>query len=233
MIGCTRPSLKVFDDSHGEVIGPFSFKCDNSLFDCSLFALRIPSYDHIVDNFKNYGALFILLVVKNTVFTHLVEENFHKEARCIMVTGKGFGHRATKLFLKKLYYELKLPVLAIVDCNPSKLHIFFYYKYGSIRKSFDSRDLATPNIKWLRLRPSDIEKYEVHPGDIPLEGTSVPAANSFLKQQFVTSDKNWVSEIEKMLEIGKMINIENLNLKGSQYLSREFLPKKLEAKDWI
>ncbi|CAL9023458.1 unnamed protein product, partial [Prunus brigantina] len=135
----------------------------STLFYCSLFALRIPYCEHILDNFKNNWALFILLVKKNTVFTHLVVDNFHKEARCIMVTGKGFGHKATKLFLKKLYYGLKLPVLAIVDCNPSGLHIFFYYKYGSVRKSFDSRDLATPNIKWLGLRLSDIEKYEVHP----------------------------------------------------------------------
>lgn len=123
------------------------------------------------------------------MFTHLVKDNFHMEARCIMVTGKGFGHRATKLFLKKLYYGLKLPVLAIVvDCNPSGLHIFFDYKYGWVRKSFDSRDLATPNIKSLGVRPLDIEKYEVHPGDIPLEGTSVSATNTFLKQQFVTKN---------------------------------------------
>ncbi|KAI5349547.1 hypothetical protein L3X38_002435 [Prunus dulcis] len=119
-----RLSLRVISDSIGKVIGQFTFVCDDTPHDCSSSAEEIASCHRIVcTSFNSCDASFILLVEKNTVFHGLAQVKFHENAKCIMVSGKGYGDRSTKVFLKKLYYDLRLSVIAIVDCNPYGLQI--------------------------------------------------------------------------------------------------------------
>ncbi|CAL9023494.1 unnamed protein product [Prunus brigantina] len=234
MLRCTSLSLRVISDTTGTVIGPFTFVCGDTPHECSSSAEKIPSCELIADTrFNNCKASFILLVEKNTVFHDLAQENFHENAKWIMVSGQGYGDRSTKVFLKKLHRELRIPVLAIVDCNPYGLQILFDYKYGSAKSAFDSVNLAVRDIKWLGVRPSDLEKYKIDVGGKEFKDHAVTMAKNLLEQDFVKMDDNWVSEIEKMLEIVKGIDIEGLHTKGSQYLSMKFLAEKLESKDWI
>ncbi|BFG42934.1 hypothetical protein CerSpe_292090 [Prunus speciosa] len=234
MLRCTSLSLRVVSDTTGTIIGPFTFVCGDTPHKCSSSAEKIPSCELIADTrFNNCKASFILLVEKNTVFHDLVQANFHENAKCIMVSGQGYGDRSTKVFLKKLHQELRIPILAIVDCNPYGLQILFDYKYGSANSAFDSINLAIRDIKWLGVRPSDLEKYKIDVEDNKFRDRAVSMAKGFLKQDFVKMDDNWVSEIEKMLEIGNSVNIERLHTKGIDFLSMKFLAEKLESKDWI
>ena len=66
-----------------------------------------------------------------------------------------------RLFLKKMKTTLKLPVLGLVDSDPYGLKILSVYMSGSKNMSYDSASLTTPDIKWLGVRPSDLEKYNV------------------------------------------------------------------------
>lgn len=125
------------------------------------------------------------------------------------------------------------PVLAMVDCNPYGLQLLFDYKYGSTKSSFDSVNLATKDIRWLGVRPSDLERHKIDVGDKEFGDCAVSMAKNLLEQDVVKMDDKRVSEIEKMLEIGKSVNIEILHTKGSQFLSMNFLKEKLESKDWI
>ncbi|KAL6271405.1 hypothetical protein ACE6H2_028316 [Prunus campanulata] len=234
MLRCTSLSLRVISDTTGTVIGPFTFVCGDTLHKCSSSAKKIPSCELIADTrFNNCKASFILLVEKNTIFHDLAQENFHENAKCIMVSGQGYGDRSTKVFLKKLHRELRIPVLAIVDCNPHGLQILFDYKYGSAKSAFDSVNLAVKDIKWLGVRPSDLKKYKIDVKGKEFGDRAISMAKNLLEQDFVKMDNNWVTEIEKMLEIGKGVDIERLHTKGSQYLSMKFLAEKLESKDWI
>lgn len=50
-------------------------------------------------------------------------------------------------------------------CPPSSgLKILSVYMSGSKNMSYDSASLTTPDIKWLGVRPSDLNKYKVGPG---------------------------------------------------------------------
>ncbi|RYG48511.1 hypothetical protein EON67_07545, partial [archaeon] len=75
-------------------------------------------------------------------------------ARCIAAW-------ACRLFLKKLKSTLNLPVLGLVDSDPYGLKILSVYMSGSKNMSYDSASLTTPNIKWLGVRPSDLDRYNV------------------------------------------------------------------------
>ncbi|XP_008235788.1 PREDICTED: DNA topoisomerase 6 subunit A3-like [Prunus mume] len=231
---CTSLSLRVVSDTTGTVIGPFTFVCGDTPHECSSSAEKIPSCEFMADTrFNNCKASFILLVEKNTVLHDLAQANFHENAKCIMVSGQGYGDGSTKVFLKKLHRELRIPILAIVDCNPYGLQILFDYKYGSANSAFDSVNLAIKDIRWLGVRPLDLEKYKIDVEDNKFTGRAVSMAKGFLEQDFVKMDDNWVCEIEKMLEIGNSVNIERLHTKGIDFLSMKFLAEKLESKDWI
>lgn len=62
------------------------------------------------------------------------------------------------LFLRKLKLTLKIPVLALVDSDPYGLKILSVYMKGSMNMSYDSSNLTTPDIKWLGVRPSDLDR---------------------------------------------------------------------------
>jgi hypothetical protein len=57
--------------------------------------------------------------------------------------------------------ELKIPVLALVDSDPYGLKILSVYMKGSMNMSYDSSNLTTPDIKWLGVRPSDLDRFNI------------------------------------------------------------------------
>lgn len=48
----------------------------------------------------------------------LAEDRFYNKFPCILVTGKGQPDVGTRLFLRRLWADLKIPVLALVDADP-------------------------------------------------------------------------------------------------------------------
>ena len=68
---------------------------------------------------------------------------------------------ATRLFLRRLKLTLNLPVLALVDSDPYGLKILSVYMKGSMNMSYDSSNLTTPDIKWLGVRPSDLDRFQI------------------------------------------------------------------------
>lgn len=48
----------------------------------------------------------------------LAEDRFYNKYPSILVTGKGQPDVGTRLFLRRLWADLKIPVLALVDADP-------------------------------------------------------------------------------------------------------------------
>jgi meiotic recombination protein SPO11 len=141
---------------------------------------------------------------------------------------------ATRLFLSKVKRELKLPVLALVDADPYGLKIISVYMQGSKNMAFDSANLTTPDIKWLGVRPSDLDKFKI-PEQCRLEMTAkdIETGNHMLKEDFIQQNPDWVKEVEIMLKTKTKAEIQALSSYGFQYLSEVYLPLKLQEGDWI
>jgi meiotic recombination protein SPO11 len=96
---------------------------------------------------------------------------------CVIITGKGEADLATRtillaayerpicsssgctgMFVKRVRETLKIPVLGLFDSDAHGLKILSVYMQGSESMSHDAASLATPDIKWLGVRPSDLEK---------------------------------------------------------------------------
>ncbi|KNC97947.1 uncharacterized protein SPPG_09422 [Spizellomyces punctatus DAOM BR117] len=112
-------------------------------------------------------AKFVLVIEKEATFRTVVADRFAAiHGPCILITGKGYPDVSTRRLVKRLS-EIeqraqvedgpveRLPVLALVDCDPHGIEIYLCYKFGSKAMAFDSHNLACPTIRWIGLRPRD------------------------------------------------------------------------------
>lgn len=120
------------------------------------------------------------------------------------------------MFLARLKAELKIPVLGLVDSDPYGLKILSVYMSGSKNMSYDSASLTTPDIKWLGLRPSDLDKYDL-PGQCRLDMTEndIKTGKEMMKEDFIQKNPEWMKELEIMVSC--------VCLRALQLLARRFV----------
>ncbi|CAJ2651522.1 unnamed protein product, partial [Trifolium pratense] len=132
MLNCSIRSLNIVSGTRGSIIGNVIFKTKGESFNCNMSPKDIRD-----GNIISCRAKFIMLVEKYTVLSRLAEDEFHKKYECIIITGRGQPDVLTRQFLRKLSVEYKLPVLALMDCNPSGIQILSGYQYGFINSAYD------------------------------------------------------------------------------------------------
>ncbi|XP_051147769.1 DNA topoisomerase 6 subunit A [Andrographis paniculata] len=236
ILGCTRSSLNVVAAEKGVVVGRLMFSDNGDMIDCTKMGMGgkaiPPNIDRVGD--MQSDALFILLVEKDAAYMRLAEDRFYNRFPCIIVTAKGQPDVATRLFLRKMKMELKLPVLALVDSDPYGLKILSVYGCGSKNMSYDSANLTTPEIKWLGVRPSDLDKYRIpEQCRLPMTDQDIKTGKDLLEEDFVKKNPGWVEELNLMVKSKHKAEIQALSSFGFQYLTEVYLPLKLQEKDWL
>ena len=236
MLGCTRSSLHVVASEKGVVIGQLKFVEAGDVIDCTKMgvgAKGIPPHLDKVTNIQS-DAEFILLVEKDAAFMRLAEDRFYNKYKCIIITAKGQPDVASRMFLKRLKMELKIPVLALVDSDPYGLKILSVYMSGSKNMSYDSGSMSTPDIKWLGVLPSDLDKYEI-PDDcrIPMTQADIKQCDDLMKEEFVSNNKSWIKQLKIMKRTKQKAEIQALSTFGFKYLTDVYLPRKLKEGDWV
>jgi meiotic recombination protein SPO11 len=154
--------------------------------------------------------------------------------KCIIVTAKGQPDVGTRLFLRRLKRELHLPILGLVDSDPYGLKILSVYMSGSKGMSYDSANLATPDIKWLGIRPTDLDRYGI-PEQCRLAMTEndLKTGKDMLEEDFIKKNPAWHRELSLMVKRKEKAEIQALSNFGFQYLTEVYLPEKIRHGDWI
>ena len=84
------------------------------------------------------------------------------------------------------------------------------------------------------VRPSDLDKYRLPPQcRLQLTDHDRRMGEELLKEEFVQRHPAWVKELEIMLKKGEKAEIQALSSFGFQYITEQFLPRKLLEGDWI
>ncbi|GFH52110.1 topoisomerase [Chaetoceros tenuissimus] len=236
MVGCTRSNLHVVASDKGLVVGRISFIEDGDYIDCTKMGVggkAIPPYIDKITDIRS-DAEFVLLVEKEAAYMRMAEDRFYHKYPCIVITAKGQPDVATRMFLSRLTNELHLPVLGLVDSDPYGLKILSVYMSGSKNMSYDSASLTTPDIKWIGLRPSDLNKYAL-PDQCRLDMTEndIKTGKELLKEDFITKNKEWMKELQIMVDTKKKAEIQALSSFGFQYITETYLPRKIKEGDWI
>ncbi|XP_020553942.1 meiotic recombination protein SPO11-1 isoform X2 [Sesamum indicum] len=237
LLQCSRHNLNVVSVGNGLVMGWLRFEEAGRKFDCincPNTAHHIPIHVEDVEDVISV-AEYILVVEKESVFQRLSNDQFCRQNRCIIVTGKGYPDVPTRRFLRLLIETLRLPVYCLVDCDPYGIDILTTYRFGSMQIAYDSKSLRIPEIRWLGAFLSDYEKYQFPQQCLlPLTAEDKQKAGGLLNRCYMEREvPYWRSELQLMLDRGIKFEIEALSAHSLTFLSENYLPSKIQEGAYI
>jgi len=233
-----REELHIYAKKRGTMVGNITIIDNGDEIDCRRMGSGGYAIPGIVEpdviQFKKCDAKFVLHVEKDTVWGRFNEDRFWEEHNCILTEGSGQPTRGVRRLLRRLNQELGLPVICLLDCDPWGHYIYSVIKQGSISLAFESERLAIPDAKFLGIRSKDYKTCELSDDvKIELTDTDIKRAREILAYPWFAGDKAWQREIEGMLDNGFKMEVESLITKDISYVTEEYVPQRLKAKDWL
>lgn len=237
-LGALREELHIFAKKKGTMIGNITIIDSGDEIDCRRMGsggYAIPSIvEPDVIQFKKCDAKFVLHVEKDTVWGRFNEDKFWQEHNCILTEGGGQPSRGVRRLLQRLNNELGLPVYCLLDCDPWGHYIFSVIKQGSISLAFESNRLAIPDAKFIGIRSKDYEACELSDDvKVQMNDNDIKRAKEIAAYPWFEHHKGWQKEIEMMLANGFKMEVESLITKDISYVTEEYVPQRLAAKDWL
>lgn len=182
---------------------------------------------------KELDAEYVLFIEKDAVWKRFNEDKFWQKHKCIIITGKGQPARAERRLVQRLNKEYKLPVYALMDADPWGYYIYSVIKQGSISLSYSEAKLATPDTKFIGLTIADVDKFKI-PKEvtIKLDQQDIKRIKE-IKDYSWFKKKEWQNELSLMKERNYKLELEALSRKGTRFITEEYLPQKINDKDFL
>lgn len=236
LLKTTRNSTGIVAKARGSAVGRLKLRDGSEIIQLDAQgsgAWQITPMIDRVDVIES-DAEFILVVEKDAAMMRIIEEKWWTKYPCIALTAEGVGNVATRMFLKKINKELRLPTFCLVDCDPYGHYIYSVYIRGSKRLSYESPFLATPEMHLLGVLTKDLDEYKIdQQSRIPMTKNDIKRLDDMLKEDFVKKNKRWKEDLELMKKIKMKAEIQALSSHGIEYLTDVYLPNKLYSGDWI
>jgi DNA topoisomerase-6 subunit A len=107
-------------------------------------------------------------------------------------------------------------------------------KQGSISLAFESERMAVPDAKFLGIRSKDYKACGLSDDvKIELNDNDIKRAREIAAYPWFEGHKGWQKEIEGLLQNGFKMEVESLITKDISYVTEEYVPQRLKAKDWL
>ncbi len=179
-----------------------------------------------VDNldFVDHDAKFVIAIETGGMYARLMENGFDEEYGAILVHLKGQPARSTRRVLRRLNESLNLPVVVFTDGDPWSYRIYASVAYGSIKSAHMSELLATPQAQFIGVQPSDISDYNL-PAD-HLTEQDINALKAELTDPRFATDY-WRNQIALQLEMKVKSEQQAFASRGLDFVTKEYLPKRL------
>lgn len=235
-LGVTRPCLRVVAAAKGTCIGDLTLQEGGDVFNTNQLGRGGWSISPFIDEveIKDCGAEYILVVEKDAAMIRLIEEEFHKKNKCLLITGKGQPDIATRRLIRLLHKQEELPVYILTDSDSYGMQICSSYKRGSIALSFESPYLAVPDAKLLGLLPSDLDKFGVpKAARLKMTDWDMKKAKGMLEMPWIKNNKRWTKELKLMIKTQDKAELQALAKHGITFMTDTYIPQKLGEKDWI
>jgi DNA topoisomerase-6 subunit A len=233
-----REELHVFAENRGAMVGNITVIDKGDEIDCRRMGSGGYSLPSIVEpdviQFKKCEAKFVLHVEKGTVWNRFNEDRFWETHNCILTHGAGQPPRGCRRLLQRFNQELKLPIICLLDCDPWGHYIYSVIKQGSISLAFESSRLAIPEARFLGIRAKDYRECELTEAvKIDLSENDTKRAREIAAYPWFSENKPWQREIDHMIRNGFKMEVESLITKDISYVTEEYVPQRLKAKDWL
>jgi len=174
--------------------------------------------------FVDHDAKFVIAIETGGMYARLMENGFDEEYGAILVHLKGQPARSTRRVLRRLNDSLNLPVVVFTDGDPWSYRIYASVAYGSIKSAHMSELLATPQAQFIGVQPSDISDYNL-PAD-KLTEQDINALKAELTDPRFATDY-WRNQINLQLEMKLKSEQQAFASRGLDFVTKEYLPKRL------
>jgi len=237
-LGSLREELHVFASKRGDLVGNITIIDRGDEINArrqGSGGWGIPSIvEPSVIQFGKCEAKFVLHVEKDTVWQRFNEDRFWEKHNCILMHGAGQPPRGVRRLLQRFNQELKLPVICLLDCDPWGHYIYSVIKQGSISLAFESSRLAIPEAKFLGIRAKDYDECDLTEAvKIDLSDNDIKRAKEIAAYPWFDGHRGWQREIDRMLKNGFKMEVESLITKDISYVTEDYVPQRLKAKDWL
>jgi DNA topoisomerase VI subunit A len=236
-IDSLREELHLFASGRGSMVGPMTVRDSGDSIDLRRMGSggwSVPSIveEHVVQ-FVKTEAKYILLIEKDAVWKRFNEDKFWQREKCMIVTGLGQPPRGVRRIVQRMHSELKLPVYVLVDNDPWGFYIYSVLKQGSINLAYESMRMAVPGARFIGLSSFDKTKYKLPSNvSIPMNDQDQSRAKQMLAYPWF-KDAKWQREISEMVRSGEKYELEALSRRGISFITEEYLPRKLQERDWL
>ncbi len=237
-LGALREELHIFAKKAGTMIGNITITDSGDEIDCRRMGsggYAIPSIvEPDIIRLGKCEADFVLHVEKNTVWNRFNEDRFWKKHNCILTEGGGQPPRGVRRLLRRLHEELGLPVYCLLDNDPWGYYIYSVLKQGSINLAFESQRMAIPEARYMGIRAKDYAACDLSDDvKIDLNDNDIKRAKEIAAYPWFQGHKGWQKEIAGLLSNGFKMEVESLITKDISYVTEEYVPQRLAAKDWL
>lgn len=237
-LGALREELHIFAENRGVMAGNITIIDGGDRIDCRASGRGGHGIPSIVEpdvfEFQKCEAKFVLHVEKGTVWNRFNEDRFWEKNNCILTHGGGQPPRGVRRLLQRFNQELKLPIICVLDCDPWGHYIYSVIKQGSISLAFESTRLAIPDAKFLGIRAKDYKECNLPEAvKIDLSDNDIKRAKEIAAYPWFQEHKGWQKEIDLMLRNGFKMEVESLVQRGISFVTEEYVPQRLKAKDWL
>lgn len=233
-----REELHIYAKKRGTMVGNITIVDNGDEIDCRRMGTGGYAIPGIVEpdviQFKKCEAKFVLHVEKDTVWGRFNEDRFWEQHNCILTEGSGQPTRGVRRLLRRLNEELGLPIYCLLDCDPWGHYIYSVIKQGSISLAFESERMAVPDAKFIGIRAKDYKDCDLSDDvKITLNDNDIKRAKEIAAYPWFEGHKAWQKEIARLLENGFKMEVESLITKDISYVTEEYVPQRLKAKDWL
>ena len=184
---------------------------------------QIPTNVDTID-FLSHDAKFVVAIETGGMYARLIENGFDEDYKAILVHLKGQPARSTRRVLNRINEQFKLPVVVFTDGDPWSYRIYASVAYGAIKSAHMSEILATPQARFIGVQPSDIRDYNL-PSD-HLNERDIAALNSELTDPRFATDY-WREQINLQIKMGLKSEQQAFAARGLDFVTKEYLPKRL------
>ncbi|KAK9841930.1 hypothetical protein WJX84_002435 [Apatococcus fuscideae] len=154
-------------------------------------------------------ACCIVIVEKDAIFQRLAEDHFFDMVPSILLTAKGMPDMATRAAAHAICSAFPhLPVVSIVDWNPSGATIAGVYKWGCNHNHLHGARFALPHLQWFGLRSSMLE-YAPEDSFLPMSSRDLALVRNLRLGQ-MQHEPSWLDELDMMESSGVKAEIEAL-----------------------
>lgn len=143
--------------------------------------------------------------------------------------GKGYPDTNTRLILKKITDQLKLPIYILTDADAYGIEIMLTYRHGSLSMSNQNDALAVPSVRWIGIFPSELKNFGIN--SVQTTADDARKLENIMNRPHL-SDKLF-QELRVLERTGQKAEIEGMAGSSCDYLIDVYLASKLRDKNFI